>query len=83
LQLIDCQNLFCEVDKYARVYHPEMTGKSGRSRIKQRFHPKASPIDYWYPPKWGLNERIAAMTASSPTATPSARRDEEERAHHR
>ena len=22
LQLIDCQNLFCEVDKYARVYHP-------------------------------------------------------------
>ena len=24
LQLIDCQNLFCEVDKYARVYHPEL-----------------------------------------------------------
>ena len=23
LQLIDCQNLFCEVDKYARVAHPE------------------------------------------------------------
>ena len=24
LQLIDCQNLFCEVDKYARLAHPEM-----------------------------------------------------------
>lgn len=35
LQLIDCQNLFCEVDKYARVAHPEVPGLSGRSRIKQ------------------------------------------------
>ena len=26
LQLIDCQNLFCEVDKYARVAHPEAEG---------------------------------------------------------
>jgi hypothetical protein len=26
LQLIDCQNLFCEVDKYARVFHPEISG---------------------------------------------------------
>ena len=30
LQLIDCQNLFCEVDKYARVYHPEVQGLSRR-----------------------------------------------------
>ena len=29
LQLIDCQNLFCEVDKYARVAHPEINGISG------------------------------------------------------
>src|SRR5262249_45534509 len=36
LQLIDCQNLFCEVDKYARVVHPEVTSPSGRTRIKQR-----------------------------------------------
>lgn len=59
LQLIDCQNLFCEVDKYARVYHPDVKGTSGRSRIKQQFRPTAGSIDYWYPPKWGLNERIA------------------------
>ena len=26
LQLIDCQNLFCEVSKYARVVHPDVEG---------------------------------------------------------
>ena len=59
LQLIDCQNLFCEVDKYSRVHHPEITGSSGRTRIKQKFRPLEAAIEYWYPPKWGLNERIA------------------------
>jgi hypothetical protein len=33
LQLIDCQNLFCEVDKYARVAHPHVMGRTGRTRI--------------------------------------------------
>jgi hypothetical protein len=60
LQLIDCQNLFCETDKYARVHHPEIAGNSQRTRIKQKFRSLGSPIDYWYPPKWGINERIAA-----------------------
>lgn len=55
LQLIDCQNLFCEVDKYARVAHPEATGKSGRTRIKQRFSPNSAPLLQWYPPKWKLD----------------------------
>lgn len=59
LQLIDCQNLFCEVDKYARLAHPEVRGITGRTRIKQRFKPNLQPIDYWYPPKWGINDRIA------------------------
>lgn len=54
LQLIDCQNLFCEVDKYARVVHPEVTGASGRTRIKQKFRPKPSPLPQWYPPKWNI-----------------------------
>jgi len=58
LQLIDCQNLFCEVDKYARVEHPDVVGITGRARIKQRFRMQESPIVPWYPPKWGLNERI-------------------------
>lgn len=60
LQLIDCQNLFCEVDKYARVAHPEAAGLTGRTRIKQKFAAKAQPIEFWYPPKWGINDRIAA-----------------------
>lgn len=59
LTLIDCQNLFCEVDKYARVKHPDVVGLSGRSRIKQLYRPVPEPIVYWYPPKWGINERIA------------------------
>jgi hypothetical protein len=58
LQLIDCQNLFCEVDKYARVAHPNISGISGRSRIKQKFRPKTNQIDYWYPPKWDINQNI-------------------------
>jgi hypothetical protein len=58
LQLIDCQNLFCEVDKYARVAHPQIAGKTGRTRIKQKFAPTAATIDLFYPPKWKLNDKI-------------------------
>jgi hypothetical protein len=53
LQLIDCQNLFCEVDKYSRAAHPEFSGK-GRARIKQKFVAAQSALPQWYPPKWGL-----------------------------
>jgi hypothetical protein len=54
LQLIDCQNLFCETDKYARVAHPDLVGRSGRTQIKQRFSPSRLPLAVAYPPKWGL-----------------------------
>ncbi len=64
LQLIDCQNLFCEVDKYARVRHPEFTGLSGRTRIKRKFAPAGSPPVPWFPPKWGLNEKIIGSMAA-------------------
>jgi hypothetical protein len=60
LQLIDCQNLFCEVDKYARVAHPQIAGRTGRTRIKQKFEPTRTPIELFYPPKWKLNEKILA-----------------------
>ncbi|CAI3805395.1 nucleotide kinase domain-containing protein [Rheinheimera sp. MM224] len=59
LQLIDCQNLFCEVDKYSRVAHPDIMGISGRMRIKQKFKPQKAPVEVWYPPKWGLNDKIS------------------------
>ena len=58
LHLIDCQNLFCEVDKYARVVHPERRGLTRRRRIKQRFVPTSTPIEFFYPPKWKLNRKM-------------------------
>ena len=58
LQLIDCQNLFCEISKYARVKHPNVRGTSNRWRIKHVYRPTRKPIEYWYPPKWGINDRI-------------------------
>lgn len=61
LQLIDCQNLCCELDKYARVAHPEVTGRTGRKRIKQRFEPTMSSLELFYPPKWNLNRKMNAV----------------------
>ena len=58
LQLIDCQNLFCEVSKYARVKHPQIEGLSNRTRIKQSYRPSTQPISYWYPPTWGINHLV-------------------------
>ena len=54
LQLIDCQNIFCETDKYTRVAYPNFKGNS-RTRIKQHFTPNLmQPIEYFYPPKWHI-----------------------------
>lgn len=58
LQLIDIQNIFCEIDKYARVRFPEAVGLANRAKIKQRFKPKSAPVAQWYPPKWGINESL-------------------------
>lgn len=63
LQLIDCQNLFCEVDKYARVAHPDVAGISGRSRIKQKFTAVDQPMPAWFPPKWGINDEYPAVSS--------------------
>lgn len=63
LALIDCQNLFCETDKYARVAYPDAIGLGQRTRIKQRFAPQAPLPTPFFPPKWGLNERAAAVVA--------------------
>ncbi|WDZ99691.1 nucleotide kinase domain-containing protein [Mucilaginibacter sp. SJ] len=61
LQLIDCQNLFCEVDKYARVRHPNIKGDSDRVKIKQMFKPNNSKINFWFPPKWDINKNIVGL----------------------
>ena len=60
LQLIDCQNLFCEISKYARIAFPDISGISGRTRIKQKYRSNGQPSTPWYPPKWGINDAIDA-----------------------
>jgi hypothetical protein len=68
LQLIDCQNLFCEVDKYARAAHPEIAGISGRTRIKQAYRRAPEPLTAWFPPKWGLNAAVPPRDAGQAPA---------------
>jgi len=56
LQAIDCQNLFCETDKYCRAAFPDL--KSNRKKIKAKFTPTPQQIDYFYPPKWDINNQV-------------------------
>lgn len=70
LHAIDCQNLFCEVDKYSRVAFPHF--RSNRVRIKATFASNASPLEPFYPPKWGLNSTIVADRAARSTQPVSA-----------
>lgn len=53
LQYIDCQNLFCELDKYCRQALPEL--KSNRVKIKKKYLQNEEKIEYMYPPKWNVN----------------------------
>ena len=57
LHAIDCQGLFCETDKYCRQAAPELV--SGRKRIKARFSETPKPINYFFPPKWGINNTVS------------------------
>ena len=52
LQLIDCQNIFCELDKYLRQAKPEL--KTNRTKIKKKYVQKKEKIEYFYPPKWKI-----------------------------
>ncbi|WP_219210714.1 nucleotide kinase domain-containing protein [Variovorax boronicumulans] len=66
LQLIDCQNLFCEVDKYARVVHPEFSVLTGRARIKQKFSSSGELPSPYFPPKWKLKLELPKKTSHWP-----------------
>jgi hypothetical protein len=61
LQLVDCQNLFSQTEKYLRA------GRKPRGR--QVFTPTQGRIIHRYPPKWGLP---AEVTASLPGAAEQA-----------
>lgn len=59
LQLIDCQNIFCEVSKYSRVAHPDINSYANRKRIKQKYTPRRKEyIKLFFPPKWNINHLI-------------------------
>lgn len=55
LKLVDVQNLLCEFDKYARIVYPESLVPGDRSRIKRKYNPNGRRINYWFPPKWGID----------------------------
>jgi hypothetical protein len=62
LHAIDCQGLFCELDKYCREAAPELV--SARTRIKARFTPSEEPLQFFFPPKWGINETLPVLAPS-------------------
>lgn len=71
LHLIDCQNLFCETDKYSRVAHPELRGAGGRKKIKQAFV-SGGPVPMpFFPPKWGLDEELKRIASGGTTLSPA------------
>ncbi len=68
LHAIDCQGLFCELDKYCREAAPHL--QSNRSRIKSRFVPSSEPIALFFPPKWNLNAHIHQKTLPGFSVSP-------------
>jgi len=54
--LIDLQNCFCETDKYLRAKLPELN--VGNVRIKQKYKVHSEPLSLYFPPKWGLNDKV-------------------------
>jgi len=74
LHAVDCQGLFCELDKYCREAAPELA--SARKRIKARFAPSSEPIRLFFPPKWGINAKLPQGQVLG-TATAGTARQEE------
>lgn len=56
--LIDIQNCFCETDKYLRAKMPEL--RVDNKRIKQKYKEGNQPIDFFFPPKWNINQNISS-----------------------
>lgn len=59
MHAIDCQGWFCETDKYSRVAFPNL--KSNRTKIKSKYLPKERNLELFYPPKWGINNKIKLL----------------------
>ena len=75
LQLIDCQNIFCEIDKYARVAFPGALGIDGQTsdRPKQIYRPNQDPeFSLGFPPGWRL-PFLATKPSPIPLSLPVGR----------
>jgi len=65
--LIDLQNCFCETDKYLRVKLPEL--QVDNMRIKQKFQKPKAPIQFFFPPKWNINQYVQPCTSNTKELT--------------
>lgn len=74
LHAIDCQGLFCELDKYCREALPEL--KSARQRIKARYSVATEPLMLFFPPKWGINDRLPHKRVFGTTQAVKTRPDQ-------
>lgn len=63
--LIDLQNCFCETDKFLRVEMPEL--QVDNVRIKQHYKPASGKIEYQFPNKWGINDKINGLCSQKNT----------------
>jgi hypothetical protein len=87
LSAIDCQNLFCETDKFSRKAHPEFNLK--RSKIKRRFKPRAAdppPVRSFRPSGGGfkrnrIERKLNALASSRRQTRPSPSRKSRRGAH--
>lgn len=67
LHAIDAQGLFCETDKYSRLAFPEL--RVQRSRMKAKFQADPQPIEYFFPPKWGINAKVPSSPVQPASRT--------------
>lgn len=71
LHAIDCQGLFCELDKYCREAVPQLA--SARSRIKAKYASKQGDMVLSFPPKWKLPDgAVVTATVGEPAVSIAA-----------
>ena len=59
LQLVDCQNLFSEIAKYARIRRFQRSGLETGIKGIRKFTASSQSLKLFYPPKWKLNDKPA------------------------
>jgi hypothetical protein len=70
---IDCQGLFCELDKYCREAVPALT--SARSRIKAKYTSAGADLPLFFPPKWKLPDNYVVKAVGAKPEQEASSRD--------